>query len=184
MKNRCRFLATVIGITLPLSAAAMPFTEAVSVVMRFEGGHNPADPSRYGITQATLDRTDIGPATVGSLTRNQARRIYRALYWDRIRGDALPDGIDLAVFDMAVQHGPVTAIKALQGVAGVTPDGKVGESTLAAIQGRCGLLRDLHAERAMRYADSQRLPEYGHGWFKRLLAIHALALRACRDPAP
>ena len=31
--------------------------------------------------------------------------LYKKKYWDRVRGDDLPDGVDWAVFDWAVNSG-------------------------------------------------------------------------------
>jgi len=39
------------------------------------------------------------------MTLKTARAIYRSLYWNPLRADALPPGVDLSVFDMGVNAG-------------------------------------------------------------------------------
>ena len=42
---------------------------------------------------------------VKALTKAEAGQIYRKNYWDVIKGDQLPPGVDYAVFDFAVNSG-------------------------------------------------------------------------------
>lgn len=165
-------------------AYAVSFDEAVTIVIGIEGGLNHDDPSKYGVTQQTLDRTDIGPDSVIHLTPFDAQRIYRKLYWTPINGDTLPSGLDLAVFDFAVQFGVTRAVTALQSELGVEQDGVMGPETLKALSRpiQCSLIDDLHTRRALAYA-RLNLNQHGRGWFKRLFSIHDLSLRACRTPA-
>lgn len=90
------------------------FQAAMTLVLREEGGYsnNPADPGRatnFGITLATLSAFrghQVTDADVKALTLGEAMTIYRANYWNAIKGDQLPSGIDLAVLDYAVNSGP------------------------------------------------------------------------------
>jgi len=50
------------------------------------------------------------------------------------RGDDLPGGLDLAVFDFAVNSGPARAVKTLQRIVGVPADGVMGAMTLDAVR--------------------------------------------------
>ncbi len=94
--------------------ASATFERALDLVLSFEGGfvHDPRDPggaTNLGVTQATLARACGRPVSIDevrALTRAEAGAIYRRLYWTAIRGDALPAGLDLAVFDCAVNSGP------------------------------------------------------------------------------
>ena len=56
--------------------------------------------------------------------------IYRENYWDRVKGDDLPSGIDFCVFDWAVNSGVSRASKALQRIVGVKDDGVIGPITV------------------------------------------------------
>ena len=51
-----------------------------------------------------------------------------------MRGDDLPIGIDLAVFDYGVHSGPSRGIKGLQRVLGLEDDGKIGDITLKRVR--------------------------------------------------
>ena len=68
-----------------------------------------------------------------SLTVDDVTPIYKRNYWDRIKGDALPSGVDFAVFDLAVNGGTGRGAKMLQKVVGVTQDGGIGPQTLGAV---------------------------------------------------
>ena len=123
-----------------MTAFPSQFENAVGLVLQHEGGfvQHPSDPggaTKFGITHATLARARGHPVSVDdvrSLTREEAIAIYRRLYWDAVRAEELPPGLDLAVFDLAVHSGPLRAVRMLQAVLGVEADGIVGPVTLAA----------------------------------------------------
>lgn len=170
-------------------AASSRFNACLAEVLRHEGGYvdHPADPggaTNLGITHTTLAAHRGRPVTkddVRALTRAEAAAIYHARYWIPIRGDALPPGLDLALFDFAVNSGPARAVKALQGVLHVTQDGVVGPVTLAAIAkapGPATLAIDL-CDARMRFLRS--LPTwatFGRGWTKRVSDVEVAALEA------
>jgi len=56
------------------------------------------------------------------LTLKTARAIYRSLYWNPLRADALPPGGDLSVFDMGVNAGIWRSAWLLQRALGFTGD--------------------------------------------------------------
>lgn len=66
------------------------------------------------------------------LPPDQAREIYRTKYWNVLRCDDLPAGVDLVVFDFGAEAGPAAAAAALQRVVGAEADGSVGPATIAA----------------------------------------------------
>ncbi len=168
------------------------FDEAVDLVLRHEGGfvQHPRDPggaTKFGITRETLSRARGRPVSVDDvrrLTRGEAAAIYHWLYWDAMRADDLPPGIDLATFDLAVHSGPSRAVTMLQSVLGVEADGIVGPVTLQAawesdpsetirrlIRNRLGFLSRLAA-----------WPTFGRGWRRRVLSIEQEALRLASLP--
>jgi lysozyme family protein len=75
--------------------------------------------------------------------------MYKQKYWDKIHGDDLPSGVDLAVFDCCVNSGPGRASKMLQKVLGVAQDGAIGAQTLlkATTVDSSKLVADYNAER-------------------------------------
>ena len=107
--------------------ASTSFPGAVALVLAHEGGfvdhaHDPGGATNLGITRATLEQARGGPASraeVRRLSVGEAKTIYRRFYWDPIRADDLPAGLDLAVFDFAVHSGPGRSVKSLQAVLGV-----------------------------------------------------------------
>ena len=111
-------------------------------VLAYEGGYvnHPKDPggaTMQGVTQRTYDafRRRVGriPRPVRQLEAVERDTIYREQYWDVVRGDDLPSGVDAAVYDFAVNSGPARAARYLQRIAGVTQDGVIGLQTLDAV---------------------------------------------------
>lgn len=118
-------------------------SQMIEDVIRREGGYvnHPADrggPTKYGITQRTLDQWLGRHGKVRAVTKADARVIYRSLYYIDPRIDQLPGSIQPLVFDAAVHHGPSHAVKMLQtacDTADYDPgpiDGIVGARTIAA----------------------------------------------------
>jgi len=99
-------------------------------VLKHEGGfvNHPKDPggaTNFGITQATLADFRKKPVTVAevkSMTKDEAGEIYRWRYWSPPLCEALPEGVDYMVFDLAVNSGVSRAVKFLQLTVGATPD--------------------------------------------------------------
>ena len=163
------------------------FEKAVEHVLRHEGGfvQHPRDPggaTKYGITRQTLSRAKKRPVSINDvrrLSRKEAIAIYRQLYWDPVRADELPPGLDLAVFDLAVNSGPVRAVTMLQRALGVEADGILGPVTL-------GAAREADVQETIRRLTKTRLgflgrlatwPVFGLGWRRRVLAVEQEALR-------
>ena len=85
-----------------------------SYVLASEGGYvnHPRDPGKatnMGITIATLRAWRGRPVTnadVRDLSQEEALQIYKAQYWDTVRADQLPLGLDYLTFDYGVNSGP------------------------------------------------------------------------------
>lgn len=174
--------------------AADTFDRALALVLELEGGfaNHPNDPggaTNLGITRATLAKARGRPVTVAEvkdLTRAEAGSIYRRLYWNAVRGDELPAGLDLAVFDFAVNSGPGRAIRTLQTVLGTAPDGRIGPVTLAAARAAVpsDAIRALTRERLRFLRTLSTWPVFGRGWTSRTTRVEAAALAAAaRAPA-
>lgn len=161
----------------------MSFDRALQFVLAWEGGYvsHPRDPggaTNLGITHRTLSdyrarNPEWGlPGDVRNLTRPQAARIYRAGYWDPVKGDELPSGIALLVFDAAVNHGPARAIRWLQEAVGVRADGVIGPATLAAVRESTSavIVREFATLRALGYVATGNMATFGKGWMRRLFA--------------
>ncbi len=161
------------------------FQRALALVLEHEGGYvnDPQDPggcTNFGITIGTY-RAIVNPratcSDVRHITPALVTRIYRRAYWDVVRGDDLPSGVDLAVFDFAVNSGPQRAAQFLQREIGVRDDGRIGPVTLAAAA------RDNPADLAAALCDARLawlrglklFARFGRGWTRRVKAVRAAA---------
>lgn len=163
------------------------FAKALDHVLIYEGGYvdHPLDPggaTNLGITHRVLSRfrgRGVSKAEVRLLSRSEAAEIYRKLYWSPCQCDILPNGLDLAVFDCAVNQGVSRAIRFLQKAARVRVDGVLGPITLAAVKraNSTYLLTEFMARRMNHYGSLRRLFQtFGLGWSRRLIATHAKAI--------
>lgn len=172
------------------------FESCLDEVLRQEGGYadHPADPggaTNLGITHKTLARwRRVSPwwklpkSAVRDLQRPEAAKIYRASYWDRSHAGQMPAGLDLALFDFAVNSGPDRAIRSLQAELGVAADGQVGPLTIDAVEDYAkrkgvGALIDALCDRRLGLLN--RLPTFatfGRGWTARVAAVRRAALAA------
>lgn len=153
------------------------FNIALQHMLRHEGGfiNHPRDPggmTNLGVTARTWEDW-IGHAPsekeMRELTPEKVAPLYKRKYWDAIRSDDLPSGVDYCVFDCAVNSGPGRAAKMLQEVVGVKPDGGIGPITLAAVKAVDPIvLINKYADK--RLAFWQSLPTFdtfGKGWTRR-----------------
>ena len=85
--------------------------------------------SKYGISAAQYPTLDIA-----NLTLDQAKAIAKRDYWDKVRGDDLPQPVAHALFDCAYNQGVGVAIKLFQKALTVTVDGVFGDGTMAAFR--------------------------------------------------
>lgn len=171
----------------PGKAGSSRFQACLDEVLRHEGGfvNHPADPggaTNLGITQGTLSEwrgKSVSVDDVRNLTVAEAGEIYHARYWQPIRGDALPPGVDLAVFDGAVNSGPGRSARWLQQALGVAQDGIIGPETLAAV-GRAKpatLIIEICDARMAFLRSLSTWPTFGKGWTARVNEVQAAALR-------
>lgn len=160
-----------------------PFEAAFEHVLGLEGGYvnDPRDPggeTNLGITHLTLaaaKERGIVPmtTTVKALTTEQAKAIYRVMYWEEVGADKLPFKLAVFVFDAAVNQGHHPAIRMLQDAVGVHADGILGPRTLAAVYGSDATetAAMYMARRALRYTRTRNFEIFGLGWLKRLFKI-------------
>ena len=161
------------------------FAEALKVILHHEGGwaDHPSDPggaTMKGVTMAVFEKFLGRPATKDELkgiTDEQLQAIYHRNYWDRVAGDRLPTGLDLCVFDLAVNAGPGRAVKLLQEIVGVPADGGLGPRTLAAVaeQDVLSLIRQFSEERRKFYKSLKTFEVFGRGWLRRVDEVEAKA---------
>lgn len=104
--------------------------------------------------------------------------IYHRNYWLPVTGDELPVGIDLAVFDFAVNSGPPRAIRHLQKVLGVGIDGHMGAITLAAAHRAdpAAVIPKLMDSRRTFLRQIKHFWRFGKGWMRRVDGVQGNAL--------
>lgn len=166
--------------------ATWTYDEALARLLAHEGGYcnHPADPggpTNFGITIYDYRRyakPDATAADVKAMTVDEAKRIYRAKYWDAQACDALPAGIDYAVFDYGVNSGIGRSKKVLQRVVGVTADGVLGPQTLrAAAQSDPKIVIAGICDERLRFLKGLRTwSVFGRGWSRRVAEVEAVAL--------
>lgn len=168
------------------------FARSLALVLKHEGNYSnhPDDkggPTNKGITIATFRRYVDPKGTVDDLKRitpEQIAQVYRKHYWNAVKGDQLPDGVDYAVFDFAVNSGPSRAAKYLQGVVKVPQDGKIGPVTLAAVNGRSAedIIENLCDARMRFLRNLDTWPTFGKGWSRRVADVEDDAIRMTGQP--
>jgi len=161
------------------------FEQCLVLLLKHEGGYvnNPKDPggmTNLGVTKRVYEAYvghAVDEAAMRALTPDVVAPIYKRDYWDACRCDDLPDGVDYAVFDLAVNSGTRRAAKMLQKAAGVTDDGSIGPATLKAVA-ECNP-RDLAADICEnRLAFLQALPTwdvFGKGWGRRVAEVEQMS---------
>lgn len=157
------------------------FWRCDALVDRWEGGdrftddpRDPGGPTKHGITRSTLSawrKQDCTADDVEALTAEEAGQIRRALYWNKVCGDQLPAGLDLMLYDCAINEGPGTAARVVQWCLGVDADGLIGPVTLSGIHlwpDPVGLIRKASDRRRTIYRGLSGFPVFGNGWLARL----------------
>jgi len=111
------------------------------------------------------------------LTPADVEPLYKKKYWDAVRADELPSGIDYMVFDMGVNAGPGRAIKLLQSAVGVPADGGLGPISMAAVLAAdpVELIEKFSAEKEAFYRSLKTFETYGKGWLNRVAAVKVKA---------
>lgn len=169
------------------------FDLCLAFVLKHEGGwaDHPADPggaTMKGVTKRTLEAhlgRQVTKDELREISDETLAEIYRRRYWDAVRGDDLPAGVDYAVFDCAVNSGPRRAVLFAQEVAGVTQDGAIGPKTLAAIEAACaegaeGFIEEYSEARQAFLRGLPTFQVFGRGWTRRVDDVEVTAARMSR----
>ena len=164
---------------------------ALAKILESEGGYvnHPRDPggvTNMGITKRVYEQwvqRVVSNQEMRELTVVHVAPIYEHEYWDRVRGDELPDGADLIMFDFAVNAGVKRAVRTAQWVVGAKVDGIIGPKTMGAIAAydpvkfiKAYTDRKLAFYRRLRHYDT-----FGRGWERRSQKTQIAALELIRD---
>ncbi len=157
--------------------AADNYRACLDHVLRSEGGYvnHPKDPggeTKYGITRRTA-RAHGYHGSMRTIPMSVVEGIYRKGFWDAIKGDSLPAGLDLAVFDFAVNSGPSRA----KHFAATLQSLPVDEAISELCHRRLAWLKTRKTWRT-----------FGRGWKRRVLSVmddaRAMAVRASVHTLP
>lgn len=134
----------------------------------------------WGCTQANWEAYVGHKVThddMKALKKEDVKPLYKKNYWDAVRGDDLPSGVDYAAFDFAINAGPGASRKMIQRALGVTADGIIGPGTMAAIKAADGkdFLNKFSAAKEAFYKSLATFPTYGKGWLRRVAEVQAKA---------
>jgi lysozyme family protein len=136
------------------------FERCLAITLKWEGGYSnhpddPGGPTMRGIIQREYDAWRVkhgkGKRPVRQIEENELRAIYRSEYWDAMACDLQPAGMDLCVFDAAVNSGAARAKTWLEQAADID---SYCDKRLTFLQGLGRLWR-----------------VFGAGWLRRVQAI-------------
>jgi len=157
--------------------SAENFDKCLKMLLSHEGGfvNHPEDPggiTNLGVTKKVYDEwidrnsteqemRDLTPADVGP--------IYKKNYWDRVKGDSLPSGLDWAAFDWCVNSGKSRPSKAIQRAVGATQDGSIGSQTIGLIMEKDPkfIIEYVYDVRQGFYESLDTFKTFGRGWTRR-----------------
>lgn len=173
---------------------------AMKLIAGSEGGYSnhpndPGGPTMKGVTLknyqrycATKHRPKPGVDQLKKISNAEVEEIFRDDYWNRVRANDLPAGIDYAAADFAFNSGPGQAAKELQRVVTALgydaggADGKIGNGTLSAVK-LCVIERG-EDEVINRYMDKRwsfmqglkNFSSFKNGWRNRIADVRKNAL--------
>jgi lysozyme family protein len=157
------------------------FDQCLAAVLHHEGGYvnHPKDPggmTNLGVTKRVWEEWvghEVDEKAMRALTPADVGPMYRKKYWDKVCGDNLPTGVDMAVFDLAVNSGPRRAAKMLQKVLGVPEDGMIGPKTLEKVASMDvgNLVEDYNAKRLSFLQALPTWETFGKGWGRRVAEV-------------
>ena len=149
------------------------FDKSLKMILHHEGGYvnHPRDPggeTNLGVTKRVYEEWG-GTKDMRDLTQEDVAPIYEKNYWGRAKCDHLPSGLDLAVFDWAVNSGCGRAVKALQKCVGAKQDGGLGPLTLKEVGKKDPkeLIEMIAIERETFYRKLKTFKHFGKGWLRR-----------------
>ena len=160
--------------------------DALEHVLESEGGYvsHPADPggrTNLGVTQRVWEewvKHDVDEKQMRELTPEMVAPLYEEKYWQRVKGDELPSGIDYCVFDASVNSGVGRASKWLQECVGVQPDGVIGPMTLRVAQAMSPAdLVNMYCDKRLAFLKELKTWDvFGKGWERRVEEVRSHAL--------
>jgi len=147
------------------------------MLLEHEGGyvnnkHDKGGMTNLGVTKRVYDKWIGRESTeqeMRDLTPDDVAPIYKKNYWNRVKGDSLPSGLDWACFDWAVNSGSGRPAKAVQRAVGATQDGAIGNQTLGLIAEKDPkfIIDYVYTVRQAFYESLDDYKHFGRGWSRR-----------------
>jgi len=170
--------------------AANNFDASLSRVLKHEGGYtnhpsDPGGPTNFGITihdyRRYIDANGTA-ADVRNMRLADAAHIYRVRYWQALRCDELPAGLDYAVFDYGVNSGIERAARVMQRLLGFGNAPAMTDAVIAASRkpNAADLIGKLCDERLVFLKSLRTWPTFGAGWGRRVADVRRDALLMAR----
>jgi len=158
------------------------YQSALNHVLQSEGlwSDNPADPGGATMKGITLEtycswkgNPHISKDDLKNISDQDVYNLYKQNYWDKVKGDDLPLGVDYAVFDASVNMGVDRASKLIQEAAGVPADGVIGNGTLQVIKNAnpIDLINKFSDEKDAFYKSLPTFGTFGKGWLNRVAQV-------------
>jgi len=143
----------------------------LDAIFEAEGGYvnDPDDlggETKYGISKRAFPQLDIK-----NLTKDEAIEIYIRDYWHKLNCDELEYGLDIAVFDVAVNMGTGRAEQFLEQI-------KDTKGSIQRIQAYNKLRREHYADIIRRKPNQKK---YKKGWEDRIRKIERLIETDLKD---
>ena len=169
--------------------AAGNFIRCLDAVLKHEGGYvnHPADPggiTNLGVTKKVYEEWVGHPVSgdvMRKLTKQLVAPLYKKKYWDMLKCDGIPAGLDLCVFDFGVNAGTGRSARYLQRLIGAKEDGVIGPATLRSLTfktvelGTAEMIDRFQEARRGYYRKLSTFPTFGRGWLRRVDEVEAEA---------
>ena len=153
------------------------FDKCLHMLLEHEGGYvndsrDSGGMTNLGVTKRVYDKWIDRESTeeeMRNLTPEDVAPIYKKNYWDRVKGDLLPSGLDWACFDWAVNSGSGRPAKAVQRAVGATVDGAIGKNTVALVMEKDPefIIDYVYTVRKSFYESLDDYKHFGRGWSRR-----------------
>jgi len=153
------------------------FDKCLAMLLEHEGGyvnskHDRGGMTNLGVTRSVYEDWMDRPVTeqeMRDLTPDDVAPIYKKNYWDRVKGDQLPSGVDWCAFDWAVNSGSGRPAKAIQRAVGATQDGAIGNQTLGLVAEKDPkfIIDYVYTVRQAFYESLDDFKHFGRGWSRR-----------------
>jgi lysozyme family protein len=167
------------------------FERCLKFILHHEGGwaDHPRDPggaTMKGVTLAVYKEylgREVSKEELRLIPDAHLHDLYRTRYWDKARCDDLPEGVDLSVFDLAVNAGVGRSVRILQRCVGAESDGVIGPKTVAAANAAPAknLIVRFADERREFYKGLKTFDTFGRGWLRRTDDCETEAMKMAGD---